>query len=56
MRELKPLEETLHQIPPPPFLLKIKTEKQQKRATQKKKDSLVQACKVRANLTLGKEV
>jgi hypothetical protein len=35
--------------------LKIKVEKQQKHATQEKKN-LVQACKVRANLTSGREV
>jgi hypothetical protein len=59
MRELKPLEEkpcikSLFFI----FffiLLKIKAEKQQKYATHEKKN-LVQACKVRANLTSRREV
>jgi len=36
-------------------LFKIKVEKQQKHATQEKKN-LVQACKVRANMTSGREV
>jgi hypothetical protein len=36
------------------FLLKIKAEKQQKHVTQEKKN-LVQACKVRANLTTRRE-
>jgi hypothetical protein len=34
--------------------LKIKAKKQQKHANKKK--NLVQACKVRANLTLGRDV
>jgi hypothetical protein len=51
---LKTLEEALHRIPLPPLFLN-KREKQQKHATQEKKN-LVQAFKVRANLTSGREV
>jgi hypothetical protein len=40
-------------LPPPPSFLKMKAEKQQKYATQEKKN-LAQACTVKANLTSGR--
>jgi hypothetical protein len=49
----KLLEETLQQILF--FFVENKSRKQKKHATQEKK-TLVQACKVRANLTSGREV